>query len=64
MERGVQRRAAAQQSGVSHATGVCGAVGPFAVGIMSKAGAQAVKAEMHSLRSALTAFRAGLAELL
>jgi len=36
---------------------------PFAVPIVSQAGAQAVKAEMNSLRSALTAFRAGLSEL-
>jgi len=37
---------------------------PFAVSIVSKAGAQAVKAEMNSLRSVLTAFRAGPVELL
>jgi hypothetical protein len=36
---------------------------PFAVSIMNKAGAQVVKAEMNSLRSALTTFRADLQKL-
>src|SRR5437763_17075677 len=49
MEGGIQRRAAAQQSGVPNTRRVRGAAGPFAVSIVSKAGAQAVKAEMHSL---------------
>lgn len=61
MERRIQPRTAAQQFGVLHATGVCSSGGrsPFAFLNLYIAGAQAVKAKMRSLRSALTAVRAG-----
>lgn len=59
LEGGIQPGTAAQQFGIFDAAGVCGAGSPFAFLNDRKAGAQAVKAKMHSLRSALTAFRAG-----
>src|SRR5580658_6476790 len=60
LEGGIQPRTATQQFGIFDAVGVCGARSPFAFLNDPSAGAQAVKAKWHSLRSALTAFRAGL----
>src|SRR5581483_3066092 len=59
MERRIQPTKTAQQFGISDAARVCGARSPFAFLNDPAAGAQPVKAEMHSLRSALTAFRPG-----
>src|SRR5947209_18896694 len=60
LEGGIQSRTTTQQFGIPDAGRICSPGSPFAFLNGHKAGAQAVKAKMHSLRSALTALRAGL----